>query len=105
MKISQFLLLSTGLLLSGNVLAAEGEALFRKNNCAACHQAARKSVGPALKDIASKYRGDASAQAKLEAKVRKGGAGNWGSLPMAPTPASVSDADIKAMVSWILAIQ
>lgn len=103
MKIRHLLILSGSLLFAGNALAADGAALLKKNNCVACHQVATKTVGPALKAIAAKYAGDAGAQAKLEKKVRSGGAGNWGTMAMIPTPASVSDADISAMVTAVLA--
>ena len=52
--------------------------------CTACHSVDKKMVGPAYQDIAKKYKGDAGAAAKLAEKVRKGGAGNWGQIPMAP---------------------
>ena len=103
MKISHILMVFAGLMLAGNALAGDGAATFKKSNCTACHHADKKTVGPALKDIAAKYKADAGATDKLAAKVRKGGAGNWGTMPMPPTPASVSDADIKDMVQWILA--
>lgn len=96
-------MLTAGLMLSATVLADDGEALLKKHNCAACHQAVKKTVGPGLKMIADKYAGDPGAAAKLEAKVRKGGAGSFGNMPMPPTPAKVSDADIKAMVAATLA--
>ncbi len=50
--------------------------------------------------MAAKY--DAGAEAQLIDKVKKGGAGVWGPIPMPPHPA-ISDADLKAMVDWILA--
>lgn len=103
MKTRHLLVLSASLMFAAPAFAESGEATFAKSKCGVCHQAEKKAVGPSLKDIAAKYKGNASAQAMLEAKVRKGGAGNWGTMAMAPTPASVSDADIKAMVSWILA--
>lgn len=103
MKIRHLLILSGSLFFAANACAEDGAALFKKNNCVACHQVASKTVGPALKAIAAKYAGDATAQAKLEAKVRKGGKGNWGSMEMMATPASVSDADISAMVAYVLA--
>ncbi len=95
--------LSASLLFAGNALADDGAALMKKNNCLVCHQTAAKAVGPALKDIAAKYKGDKGAAAQLAKKVRSGGAGNWGKVAMAPTPATVSDADIKSMVGAILA--
>jgi cytochrome c len=82
--------------------ADEGEAMFNKNKCSSCHKLDSKAVGPALKDIAAKYAGDKEAAAKLEKKVRAGGAGAWGTMPMPRTPASVSDGEIKAMVGWVL---
>lgn len=63
---------------------AEGIALAKKRNCFACHALDKKVVGPAWKDVAAKYRGDASAQARLEAKIAKGGSGVWGGMAMPP---------------------
>jgi len=80
--------------------AQADEALAKKHNCLACHQLDKKSVGPAYKDIAKKYQGQ-SVAAKLEQKVKKGGQGVWGPIPMPPN-AVVSDKDIKELVEWIL---
>lgn len=102
MKVQHALMLIAGLTLSAPVLADDGAALLKKNNCGTCHQAVKKTVGPGLKMIADKYAGDAGAAARLEAKVRKGGAGSFGSMPMPATPAKVSDGEIKAMVAYIL---
>lgn len=82
--------------------AGDAAALFKQNNCSACHSISGNSVGPALVDIAAKYKGDKNAQAKLEAKTRSGGAGVFGTMPMPATAKSVSDGDIKAMVAWVL---
>jgi cytochrome c len=76
------------------------EALAKKHNCLACHQVDKKTVGPAYRDIAKKYEGQ-NVAAKLEQKVKKGGQGAWGNVPMPPNPA-VPDADIKKLVDWIL---
>lgn len=102
MKITHFVALGTLLAISSTAFA-DGEATFKKSSCTACHSASSKSVGPSLQNIAAKYRGDAGAQAKLEAKVRNGGSGSFGGMPMPATPKSVSDDDIKTIVSWILA--
>ncbi len=88
--------------ISATAAAGDGEALLKQYNCSACHAAASKAVGPSLIDIATKYKGDKGAQARLEAKVRKGGAGSFGSMPMPPTAKTVSDDDIKTLVTWIL---
>ncbi len=76
------------------------EALAKKHNCLACHSVDKKLVGPPYKDIAKKYKGQ-NVAAKLEQKVKKGGQGVWGPVPMPPNPA-VPDADIKKLVDWIL---
>src|SRR3954471_17707225 len=84
------------------VLPAQAqEQLAQKHGCLACHAADKKLVGPAYKDVAAKYRGDAQAQAKLEESVKKGSTGKWGQVPMPPN-AAVPDADVKALVKWVL---
>lgn len=80
--------------------AQADEALAKKHNCLACHTVDKKVVGPAYKDIAKKYKGQ-NVAAKLQEKVKKGGQGVWGPVPMPPNPA-VPDADIKKLVDWIL---
>jgi len=102
MKVQHVLMLTAGLLLSNAAMADDGAALMQKHNCGACHQADKKTVGPGIKAIAEKYKGDATAAAKVAAKVRKGGSGVFGSMAMPATPAKVSDEDIKTMVAYIL---
>ena len=86
---------------AGFATAAQAdEALAKKHNCLACHTVDKKVVGPAYKDIAAKYKGQ-NVAAKLQDKVKKGGQGVWGPVPMPPNPA-VPDADIKTLVDWIL---
>ena len=77
------------------------DALLKKSNCMGCHKMEGKLVGPGFKEIAAKYKGDATAQAKMETKVAKGGAGAWGTMPM-PAMATVKPEDIKTMVAYIL---
>ncbi len=101
MRIGHFFVLCAALLASANALA-DGLALAKKSGCMACHAVDRKLVCPAFKEIAAKYKEDKEAAARLALKVRKGGSGSFGSLRMPPTPASVSDEDVKAMVAWIL---
>ena len=81
--------------------ARADEAMAKKYNCLACHTVDKKVVGPAYKDVAKKYKGQADAEAKLIEKVKKGGSGVWGPIPMPPNTA-VPDADVKALVEWIL---
>jgi cytochrome c len=83
----------------------DGLALAGKNNCLACHSIDKKIVGPAWKDVAAKYRGDASAEAKLLTKVSKGGSGVWGSVAMpANDPTGAKQGDIKALVKFVLSL-
>ena len=73
---------------------------FIKNNCAACHAPAAKGVGPSIADIAKKYK-DQDVVAKLSAKVKNGGSGSWGAIPMPPHN-QIPDAEINRLVKWIL---
>lgn len=84
--------------------ALADEALAKKYACTACHAIDKKLVGPAYKDVAAKYKGDAKAEAKLAEKVKKGGSGVWGPVPMPPNP-NVPDADIAKLVKWVLSIK
>ncbi|MCK9199788.1 MAG: c-type cytochrome [Gallionella sp.] len=103
MKTRYLIAAAAALTLSATAFAADnGEATFKKSSCVSCHQLDKKSVGPALKDISAKYASDKAAQTKLETKVRNGGSGAFGTMPMPATPKTVADADIKAMVAWIL---
>jgi len=77
-------------------------AIARSNACMGCHAVNRKLVGPSFQQIASRYKGDPTAQDKLEQKVRDGGSGVWGAIPM-PSHPSMSAGDIHTVVTWILA--
>jgi cytochrome c len=83
--------------------AAKAKQLAQKYNCLACHAEDKKLVGPAYKEVAKKYKGDASAEGKLIGKVKAGGGGVWGTIPMPPN--NVPEGDIKTMVEWILSLQ
>src|SRR5258708_31368770 len=78
--------------------------LATKSGCTACHAVDKKVVGPSFKEVAAKYKGDAKAEAMLVDKVKKGGVGVWGQVPMPPN-ATVSDADIKTLVKWVLSLK
>lgn len=81
--------------------AMANEALARKNDCLGCHAVATKLVGPAYKDVAAKYAGQADAQAMLVQSIRNGGVGKWGDLPM-PAQPKLSEADAKKLAAWVL---
>ena len=92
------------LAVASTAVADELEDMMKKNGCNACHAEDKKIIGPAYKDVAAKYKGDSGAVAKLSEKVKKGGSGVWGPIPMPPNT-QVSDADIKKMVELILALK
>lgn len=94
-----------GLVLMGaavSAFAGDGQAVARANACMGCHAVDRRLVGPSFKDIAAKYKGDGGAQARLEKKVKDGGAGVWGAIPM-PSHPGMSAGDIHDVVAWVLA--
>ena len=84
--------------------ALADQALATAKNCMACHAIDKKVVGPAYKDVAKKYAGDAKAADMLATKVIKGGAGVWGPVPM-PANAQVNDAEAKKLVAWVLSLK
>lgn len=102
---------ASAILIAGSLLALAmpaqaSEAIVKKARCVACHTVDAKRVGPAYKEVAAKYRGDKKAPAILFDKVRHGGTGNWGTVPMLPHPADkISDDDLKQAITWILALE
>jgi cytochrome c len=80
------------------------EPLAKASGCLTCHSVNAKVLGPAYKDVAAKYKGDKGAEARLIEKVKKGGSGNWGNIPMPANSPQVKDADIKTIVEWVLSL-
>ena len=93
---------ASALMMAGQ--AAANEALAKKSGCLACHGVDKKVLGPGFKDVAAKYKGDASAEGKLVTKVKAGGSGVWGPMPMPANSPQVKDADIQTIVKWILSL-
>jgi cytochrome c len=84
-------------------IASADEALARKSACMSCHQIDKKVVGPAFKDVAKKYKGDAKAEEHIVGVIKKGGKGVWGPIPMPPHP-QVSDDNAKKLAAWVLSL-
>ena len=91
---------AAGVMLAGQAMADEGADLAKSKNCLSCHAIDKKLVGPAYKDVAAKYKGDAKAPAMLAAKVKAGGKGAWGEIPMPPN--NVTEDEAKKLVAWVL---
>ena len=103
MKFSYLVTLTLALSISTAALAAsKEEKLFLKGNCNNCHTHSAQTVGPTRLEIADKYRDNPNAQEILEKKVRVGGSGSWGVMPMPGTRSTITDNEIKTMVKWIL---
>jgi cytochrome c len=77
------------------------EKLLGTHGCTACHNVDKRVVGPSFKEVAAKYAGDARAAERLATKIRTGGQGAWGNVPMPPN-AGLSDADAKTLAGWVL---
>lgn len=94
---------TAALVVCSAAIAAMPEQIAANAGCSACHLPDKKLVGPSYKDIAARYKGQATAPAQLAEKVRKGGKGVWGEVPMQATDAKrLNDADLKAVIAWIL---
>lgn len=118
MKAIVISMIAAGLLVAGSAMAAaiiEMPAAAKKNNCTACHSIYRRLVGPSWLDVSNKYKGVAkytyggqeySLLEGLMLKVSKGGKGNWGEMPMpASDPAGAKQADIKALVTFVIGLE
>jgi len=102
MKIFAVAAFATLSLASGAAFASAD--LAKAKNCMACHALDKKLVGPAYKDVAAKYAGDANAATKLAKKIREGGTGVWGQVPMPANP-QVSEADALTLAKWVLTVK
>ena len=81
--------------------AMADQALAQSKNCMACHAVDKKMVGPSYKDVAAKYKGK-GAEATLAAKIKKGGVGAWGNVPMPPN--NVTDAEAASLAKWVMSL-
>jgi len=104
MKALMMAVAAAGSLMVAGMASAEdaGQALAQKSGCLACHSLDKKVLGPSYKDVAAKYKGQKDAEAKLIEKVKKGGSGVWGPIPMPANSPQVKDEDIKTIVEWVL---
>lgn len=83
--------------------ALANQELAQKKNCLACHAVDHKVVGPAYKEVATKYAGQKDAAAKLADKIQKGGTGVWGQVPMPPN--QVTPEEAKQLATWVLSLK
>jgi cytochrome c551/c552 len=94
---------SHGDLAAQNRLVGDAADLARRKGCLTCHGVDKRIVGPAFRDVAARYKGQAGIEAKLAEKLRRGGGGNWGPLAMPPNP-DLAEADAAALVKWVLGL-
>ena len=80
---------------------ADVAKLAQDKGCIACHEVASKKVGPAYQEVAAKYKNDAGAASALSGKIKAGGSGVWGQIPM-PPQTTLSDDEVQTLVKWIL---
>jgi cytochrome c len=105
MHISRIVVSAAALLSCAGALAvdaAAAKALATKSACLACHAADKKLVGPAYKDVAAKHKGQADALAVVAARIKSGGSGLYGAVPM-PPQANLKDDELKLLAEWVLA--
>ncbi len=96
------LIVAAALVLTSASAFAGAEEAMTKAGCMGCHAKDKKGIGPSFKDIAAKYKGQ-DVTATLMEKVRKGGSGSFGKIPMSPNgPEKISDDDLKGAIAFIL---
>lgn len=105
MKMLLIAMLSAILCIAAPIARANEDAapLLQKGGCVACHSAEKKILGPAFKDVSARYKGK-DMQAALIKKVKEGGSGAWGPMPMPPNAGKLSDDEFKVVVDWVLSL-
>lgn len=89
-------------MLTVSTAAAAGEDQMTRFGCYACHRVGEKLIGPAFRDVAARYRGREDTADYLFAKIRAGGEGVWGDIPMVPnTEEKIPDEELKSLIAWI----
>ena len=89
------------LIVATTAASADALTLAKNNMCLACHAIDKKVVGPAFKDVAAKYATRKDAVEYLTKKIKSGGSGVWGPIPM-PAQAQLSDAQATELARWVL---
>jgi cytochrome c len=102
MKVAMIGFVVAGLLVAGTAFASE--ELAKKSNCTLCHQLDQKGVGPALKEVAEKYKSDKEGAKKIEGVIKNGSKGAWGETSAMAAQAQVNEADAQALAKWILSL-
>ena len=103
MKIINAALIAAGLATFCQAHAADELPLAKAKNRMSCHTVDKKLVGPGYKDVAAKYKDDKTAPAKLAAKIKAGGKGAWGEIPMPPN--NVTEDEAKRLAAWVLSLK
>ncbi len=80
---------------------ADGQVTAEKGGCLMCHNAEKRNVGPAFKDVSAAYKNQADAEDYLVNKIKKGGRGKWGVLPMPANEGKLTDDEFREVVRWI----
>ena len=88
-------------IVAANAYAQDVASLAQKYACMSCHRVDSKLVGPSFKAVAKRYAGQDGAAEQLFQKVKTGGSGVWGAIPMPPN-SHVPDSEIRTLVNWIL---
>jgi cytochrome c len=106
-------MITAGLMMAGSASAIDMPPLAKKNNCVACHAIDKRVVGPSWMDVSRMYKEmtkytyhekEYPLQEGLVLKVSRGGAGNWGTVPMPGNAPAVKDEDIRELVKFILSL-
>jgi len=87
--------------ISSPAVFADGGKLAQEKGCLSCHDITAKKIGPAFQEVSKKYKGDANAEKALAGKIKAGGSGVWGAIPM-PPQSTLSDEDAQALVKWVM---
>ena len=84
--------------------AIGGRELAKKNLCLGCHSETKKVVGPALKQEAKRYDNSPASNKYLSTRIKEGGVGAWGAIPMPANKNNITDNEVNEVIQWIFSL-
>ncbi len=79
------------------------QAFAQQKGCFACHDINNKKVGPAFKEVAKRFAGQPGIEEELAKRIKNGGVGTWGQVPMPPQ--NITDQEAKDLAKWVLSLK
>jgi cytochrome c len=97
--------IGVGLNIASASEVSEGRDIARKNLCLGCHAETKKVVGPAFMEIAKRYDSSPASYTYLSRRIKEGGVGVWGAIPMPANKNNITDKEVNLVIQWIFSLR